>query len=110
STHRTQPRTQQQLQADISKQHQGTLHLSPLQIHQPLSLKPTPRSYKAEHSLRCILINTSSNHRQAIELWNLIDTTSPDVAFLTETWLNPSSALDIANPDGYKSIRRDCTN
>ncbi|KAJ1134487.1 hypothetical protein NDU88_000938 [Pleurodeles waltl] len=64
------------------------------------------------NNLDCILINTRSVHRHAIELWNLIDSTTPDIAFLTETWMNPSSTPDIAIaiPDGYKIIRKDRTN
>ncbi|KAJ1084340.1 hypothetical protein NDU88_004491 [Pleurodeles waltl] len=70
--------------------------------------KPRTSNYQ----LKCILLNTRSVHRHAVELWNLLDTTSPDVAFLTETWMNASSAPDIAIaiPDGYKIIRRDRVN
>ncbi|KAJ1196519.1 hypothetical protein NDU88_000389 [Pleurodeles waltl] len=63
----------------------------------------------ATNHLHCILFNT---RKHAIELWDLLDTTAPDVAFLTETWWNDSSAPDIAIaiPDGYKMTRRDRPN
>ena len=45
-------------------------------------------------------------------MWETISTLSTDIAFLTETWLNPSSNPDIttATTEGYKMIHRDCTN
>ncbi|KAJ1092168.1 hypothetical protein NDU88_005280 [Pleurodeles waltl] len=70
------------------------------------------KNYSPRNNLHCILVNTRSIHRHAIELWNLINSTNPDIAFLTETWMNPTSAPDIAIaiPDGYKIIRKDRTN
>ncbi|KAJ1171165.1 hypothetical protein NDU88_003036 [Pleurodeles waltl] len=70
-----------------------------------------PTTTRPNH-LRCILLNTCSARKHAVELWDLLDSTAPDVAFLTETWWNDSSAPDIAIaiPDGYKISRRDRTN
>ncbi|KAJ1210157.1 hypothetical protein NDU88_005525 [Pleurodeles waltl] len=72
---------------------------------------PTKPSPSNKH-LMCILLNTRSVHRHAVELWNLLDSTAPDIAFLTETWMNASSAPDvaIAVPEGYKITRRDRVN
>ncbi|KAJ1124616.1 hypothetical protein NDU88_003065 [Pleurodeles waltl] len=71
--------------------------------------KPTKTETNHLHS---ILLNTRYARKHAIELWDLLDSTAPDVAFLTETWWNDSSAPDIsiAIPDGYKIIRRDRNN
>ncbi|KAJ1158533.1 hypothetical protein NDU88_011221 [Pleurodeles waltl] len=67
---------------------------------------------RSNNHLKCILLNTRSVHKHAIELWDLLDTTAPDVAFITETWMNVSSAPDIALaiPDGYKIARKDRAN
>lgn len=64
------------------------------------------------NTLGCILLNVRSVHKHAIEIWNLLDSLSPDIAFFMETWTNSSSAPDIntAIPDGYKIQRKDCHN
>ncbi|KAJ1083161.1 hypothetical protein NDU88_003321 [Pleurodeles waltl] len=66
----------------------------------------------AINHLKCILVNTRSVHKHAVELWDLLDSIAPDVAFITETWMNASSAPDIATaiPEGYKISRKDRTN
>ena len=35
-------------------------------------------------------------NKHATEVWDLIETLAPDILFLTENWLNPASAPDIA--------------
>ncbi|KAJ1120807.1 hypothetical protein NDU88_008956 [Pleurodeles waltl] len=69
-------------------------------------------SPRAINHLKCILVNARSVHKHAVELWDLLDSTAPDVAFITETWMNASSAPDIATaiPEGYKISRKDRTN
>ncbi|KAJ1214661.1 hypothetical protein NDU88_002279 [Pleurodeles waltl] len=76
------------------------------------SIQPSTPPAREPNHLRCILLNTRSARKHAIELWDLLDSTAPDVAFLTETWLNATSAPDIAIaiPQGYKISRRDRTN
>ncbi|KAJ1091425.1 hypothetical protein NDU88_004551 [Pleurodeles waltl] len=72
----------------------------------------TTTSPRAINHLKCILVNARSVHKHAVELWDLLDSTAPDVAFITETWMNASSAPDIATaiPEGYKISRKDRTN
>ncbi|KAJ1185435.1 hypothetical protein NDU88_002227 [Pleurodeles waltl] len=69
-------------------------------------------SPRAINHLKCILVNARSVHKHAVELWDLLDSTAPDVAFITETWMNASSAPDIAiaMPEGYKISMKDRTN
>ncbi|KAJ1164013.1 hypothetical protein NDU88_004460 [Pleurodeles waltl] len=55
----------------------------------------TTTSPRAINQLKCILVNARSVHKHAIELWDLLDSIAPDVAFITESWMNASSAPDI---------------
>ncbi|KAJ1188596.1 hypothetical protein NDU88_005355 [Pleurodeles waltl] len=65
-----------------------------------------------DNHLICNLLNTRSIHKHAIKLWDLLTSSSPEVAFLTETWINSASEPDIAitRPEGYKIARRDRSN
>ncbi|KAJ1212840.1 hypothetical protein NDU88_000484 [Pleurodeles waltl] len=83
-------------------------HTCKLTFHHETNTTTSPR---AINHLKCILINARSVHKHAVELWDLLDSTAPDLAFITETWMNASSAPDIAIaiPEGYKISRKDCT-
>ncbi|KAJ1209000.1 hypothetical protein NDU88_004379 [Pleurodeles waltl] len=76
------------------------------------SIQPSIPPAREPNHLCCILLNTRSARKHAIKLLDLLDSTAPDVAFLMETWLNATSAPDIAiaNPQGYTISRRDRTN
>lgn len=65
--------------------------------HLRSSAPPTAGSTHSVHDyLRCILLNTRSLHKHATEIWDLHHFISPNISFLTESWMNPSSAPDIA--------------
>ncbi|KAJ1176620.1 hypothetical protein NDU88_001891 [Pleurodeles waltl] len=70
-------------------------------FHHATTMTPSPR---AINHLKCIPVNARSVHKHAVELWDLLDSIPQDVAFITETWMNASSAPDIATaiPEGYK--------
>lgn len=60
-----------------------------------------------QHSLgnqnwNCILGNVRSLPKHAVEIWDLLSSKLPDIGFLTETWLKPSStpAIALALPEG----------
>ncbi|KAJ1149442.1 hypothetical protein NDU88_002252 [Pleurodeles waltl] len=108
---RPQPRTPQHLLPSSPQTHPWTLRLQLLQTHLPPPTTTTT-SPRAINHLKCILVNARSVHKHAVELWDLLDSTAPDVAFITETWMNASSAPDIATaiPEGYKISRKDRTN
>ena len=69
------------------------------------SMPPTPTNKQAPQGiLSCMLLNTRSLSKEATEVWDQLDNNTPDILFLTETWLIPASGPDIAKvvPSGYK--------
>ena len=64
------------------------------------------------HQLACTHLNRRSLSKHATEVWDLQETLAPDYLFLTQIWLNPTSAPDIATaiPEGYKIAHRDLIN
>ena len=47
-------------------------------------------------ALACMLLNTRSLTKHATDIWDLLHDNAPDILFLTETWLSPALAPDIA--------------
>ena len=61
-------------------------------LHTPTSKADTNISGE----INCLLINAYSLGKHDTEIWDTIKIHTPDTVFITETWLNPTSAPDIA--------------
>ncbi|XP_069083626.1 phytanoyl-CoA dioxygenase, peroxisomal-like [Pleurodeles waltl] len=81
-------------------------HLRPVHLPQLCLLSPHTRPTDLQEPDPPTL--DASLKRHALEILDLLDTISPNVTFLIETWLNSTSAPYIATaiPDGYKIIHK----
>ena len=58
-------------------------------------------------NLRCLNINCCSIRNKSAELQNVINSTNPDIIFLTETWLTPDIGTAEFLPPEFKGFRKD---
>ena len=54
-----------------------------------------------------LTVNFQSIKTKQGQLYNLLDSTKPDIIFWTETWLDPSIKDSQILPPGYKIFRND---
>ncbi|KAJ1125461.1 hypothetical protein NDU88_003893 [Pleurodeles waltl] len=78
----------------------------------PQQAEGTPHTQKHQHPPQLHQlppVHIRSLHKHATKLGDFIDTGLPDIAFLIETWTNPTSGPDIAIaiPDEYSVPRTD---
>ena len=64
---------------------------------------------KNSHGHTLVCWNTHSLHPRLDEVEQIIDTASPKIMAITESWLNGSSTNDMIAIDGYNIARLDRT-
>ena len=76
-------------------------------VHSSTPDIPLKHNSKEQNSLRMLNVNFQSIKTIQGQLYNLLDSTNPDIIFGTETWLDPSSKDSQFSPPGYNIFRND---
>ena len=76
----------------------------PLHCSSPLKSAPIK---KLDNKLRSVCLNIQSIKSKGEALWNLLDSSNPDILFGCETWLNPNITDNEILPEntGYNIFR-----
>jgi exonuclease III len=82
-------------------------HIHLLDCSSPV--KPKHPNIKKYNNIKVLNINFQSIKNKKEELWNLVDTSDPDIIFGTETWLNNNiTNSEIFTSDmNYDVVRKD---
>lgn len=67
----------------------------------------TPRTKATKHQFRILQANCQSYYAKLESIWELIDSTDPDIFLGSETWLKKHHVNGELTPPGYNTFRKD---